>query len=73
MKIRPVTAELFHADRRTDGANSRFSQFCQKRTKSESFYIYIYIYIYIQRYSVYIMVLYDVIRQKTITELQPKN
>jgi len=30
MKIRPLGAELFHADRRTDGhdeANSRFSQF----------------------------------------------
>ena len=33
MKIRPVEAELFHADRRTDRhdeANSRFSQFCQR-------------------------------------------
>jgi hypothetical protein len=33
MKIRPVTAELFHADGRTDGhgeANSRFSQFCER-------------------------------------------
>jgi len=31
MQIRPVTTELFHADRRTDGheANSRFSQFCE--------------------------------------------
>jgi hypothetical protein len=32
MKIRPVGAELFHADGRTDGhneANSRFSQFCE--------------------------------------------
>jgi len=31
MKIRPVGAELLHADRRTDGhdeANSRLSQFC---------------------------------------------
>ena len=34
MKIRPVGAELFHADRRTDGrtgrqiANGRFSQIC---------------------------------------------
>jgi hypothetical protein len=37
MKIRPVAAELFHADRRTDGrtdrhdeVNSRFSQFCER-------------------------------------------
>jgi len=31
MKIRPVAAEILHADRRTDRhdeANSRFSQFC---------------------------------------------
>ena len=40
MKIRPVGAELFHADRRTNGrtgrqdeAKSRFSQFCEKRLK----------------------------------------
>jgi hypothetical protein len=33
MKIRPVGAELFHADGRTDrheDANSRFSQFCER-------------------------------------------
>jgi len=33
VKIRPVGAELFHADGRTDGhdeANSRFSQFCER-------------------------------------------
>jgi len=33
MKIRLVGAELFHAERRTDGhneANSRFSQFCER-------------------------------------------
>ena len=32
MKIRPVVAELFHTDRRTDRhdvANSRFLQFCK--------------------------------------------
>jgi hypothetical protein len=32
IKIRPVGAELLHADRRTDGydeVNSRFSQFCE--------------------------------------------
>jgi len=32
MKIRPVGAELFHADRETerqDEANSRFSRFCE--------------------------------------------
>ena len=40
MKIRPVGAELFHGDRRTDRhdeANSRFSQFfesAKKRTKA---------------------------------------
>jgi hypothetical protein len=36
MKIRGVGAELFHADRRTDGhdqANCRFSQFCETRLK----------------------------------------
>jgi hypothetical protein len=33
MKSRPVAAELFHADRRTDRhdeVNSRFSQFCER-------------------------------------------
>ena len=33
MKIRPVGADLFHMDRRTDGldeANNRFSQFCER-------------------------------------------
>jgi len=37
MKIHPVTAELLHADGRTDGwtdrydkANSRFPQFCER-------------------------------------------
>ena len=36
MKIRPVGAELLHADRWTDGhdeANSRFSQFCEQAQK----------------------------------------
>ena len=40
MKIGPVRAELFHADRRTDGetdkiekVNSRFSQFCERAKK----------------------------------------
>jgi len=36
MKIRPVGAELFHADRRTDRhdePNSRFSQFCERASK----------------------------------------
>jgi hypothetical protein len=36
MKIRPVGAELFDADGQTDRrdeANSRFSQFCEKRLK----------------------------------------
>jgi hypothetical protein len=34
VKIRPVGAELFHADGQTDGpgeATSRFSQFCERR------------------------------------------
>ena len=42
MKIRPVRAELFHADRRTDGrtdryneANSRFSQLCEGGQKAK--------------------------------------
>jgi hypothetical protein len=32
IKIRPVGAELFHADGHTDGheANSHFSQFCER-------------------------------------------
>jgi hypothetical protein len=30
MKIRPVEAELFHADGQKDPANSRFSQFCER-------------------------------------------
>jgi hypothetical protein len=36
MKIRPLGAELFHADRLTDRhdeANSRFSQFCERAQK----------------------------------------
>jgi hypothetical protein len=36
MKIRPVRAELFHADRQTDGhdkANGRFSKFCERAYK----------------------------------------
>jgi hypothetical protein len=47
MKIRPAGAELFHAERRTDGqtdgqtdrhdeANSRFSQFCERAYKRDS-------------------------------------
>ena len=41
MKIRPVGAELLHADVRTDRyheANSRFSQFCECALKSSSFH-----------------------------------
>jgi hypothetical protein len=33
MKIRPVEAELLHADRRPDGANSRFFPVLRKRLK----------------------------------------
>jgi len=36
IKIRLTEAELFYADAQTDGhdkANSRFSQFCEKRLK----------------------------------------
>jgi len=36
MKIRPMVAELFHADGRTDGhdeANSRFSKFREHASK----------------------------------------
>ena len=36
-KIRPLRAELFHADRqmdRHDEANSRFLQFCETRLKT---------------------------------------
>jgi len=39
MEIRPVGAELLHEDKETDRhdeANSRFSQFCEKRLKSRS-------------------------------------
>jgi hypothetical protein len=39
MKIRPVGAELFHADGRTDGhaeANSCFSQFYESAFKHQS-------------------------------------
>jgi len=38
MKIRPVGAELFYANRQTnrhDAANSRFSKFCEKRPKTD--------------------------------------
>jgi len=37
MKIRPVGAELFHADRRADGrdeANGRFSRFYERALKN---------------------------------------
>ena len=34
MKIRPLKAELFHADK-YDDTHSRFSQFCEKRLKSK--------------------------------------
>jgi len=37
MKIRPVAAKLFHADRQTDmhdDANSRFSQYCEGSCKA---------------------------------------
>jgi len=36
MRIRPQGGELFHSERQTDRhgeANSRFSQFCEKRLK----------------------------------------
>jgi hypothetical protein len=36
MKIRPVEAELFHADRR-DEANTRLSQFCERALKFTGF------------------------------------
>jgi len=39
IQIRPVAAELSHANRRTDGhdeANSRFSQFCERVYKQKS-------------------------------------
>jgi hypothetical protein len=42
MKIRPVVADLFHTDGRTDGrtdtpneANSSFSKFCERAEKSQ--------------------------------------
>ena len=39
MKIRPVGAQLFHVDRRTDReANCRFSQFCKGAKNHEYFY-----------------------------------
>ena len=41
MKIRPVGAELFHADGLTDvhgDANGRFSQFCERAYKSSSYF-----------------------------------
>jgi len=41
MKISPVGAELFHADRQTDRheeANSRYSQFCETRLNTTSFH-----------------------------------
>jgi len=47
MKIRSVRAELFHADRHTDGRtdrhhepNSRFSQFCEHALKSRKYTIF---------------------------------
>jgi hypothetical protein len=42
IKIRPVEIDLFHADRQKDGhdeANRRFSQFCEKRLKTEEAYL----------------------------------
>jgi hypothetical protein len=39
MKIRPVGAEMYHADRQTDKheVNSRFSQFCERAAKNPTF------------------------------------
>ena len=37
MKICPVEAKLFHADRH-DEANSRISQFCERALKSDTFW-----------------------------------
>jgi hypothetical protein len=49
MKIRPVGAELYHADRRTDGqedrhdeANSGFSQFCERAPKRTNAHLQIF-------------------------------
>jgi hypothetical protein len=43
MKIRPVGAELFHADRQTDGhtdghdeGNSRYSQYCERASHTHT-------------------------------------
>jgi hypothetical protein len=43
MKIRQVGAELFHADRRTDGheVSSRFSGFCGTRRNKRYFHTYV--------------------------------
>jgi hypothetical protein len=53
MKIRPVGAELFHADRRTDvrtdrqmdihdGVNISFSQFCEHDRKMKGIFCFKY-------------------------------
>ena len=37
MKIRPVGAELLHADRRTEEANDHFLWFCKRALKDKTF------------------------------------
>jgi hypothetical protein len=47
IKFRPVGAELFHADRPSDGhdeANSRFSQFCESAKKYKTGQRVMYVY-----------------------------
>ena len=44
MKIRPVAAELFHANgltKQTDMAKSRFAQFCERAKQSRSPMVYV--------------------------------
>jgi hypothetical protein len=57
MKIRPVGAELFRADGRTDKhdeTNSRFSQFCERASNAVLLFVTIYLK-KIRRKNVYVI------------------
>ena len=58
IKFRPVGAELFHADRPSDGhdeASSRFSQFCESAKKYKTGLRVMYTRYKFVRYSRYLL------------------
>jgi hypothetical protein len=58
-----VGTELFHADGETDGheANGRFSQFCEKRLKTEVLFFFnikIFFHFQSKRYNLFLQILW---------------